>query len=217
MALSPYEQFRRALRDLNILAQQDIDLLWRSTGGDPAALMEILPEVVDTYGSAASSLSADWYDEMRADSGVRGSYTAFVPEPGDPGTAALVGWAQSRATSPEAFQALILGGLQRRITNFARDVVTDNAIRDTAATGWMRIGHGECAFCAMLISRGAVYTERSVKFHSHDDCNCGAAPAFNPDQISEIRGEFVPSARRRAESTKDADNQRARDWITTNL
>lgn len=217
MALSPYEQFRRALRDLNILSRRDIDALWRSVGADPKALMELLPELVDTYGSAAASLAADWYDEIRADSGAKGSYRALVPEPGDTGTSALVGWATSTATDEDAFKQLVLGGLQRRISNFARDTITSNSIRDPGADGWMRIGHGACDFCAMLIGRGAVYTKKSVQFHSHDDCNCGAAPAFNPEQVHKIRGEFVPSARRRSQETRDADNARVRAWIAANL
>lgn len=215
--MTPYEQFRRALRDLNILSQRDIDALWRSVGADPKALTDLLPELVDTYGSAAASLAADWYDDLRADSGARGSFTAFVPEPDSAGTSALVGWATATASDDESFQELILGGLQRRITNFARDTITTSSIRDPGAKGWMRIGHGECDFCAMLVGRGAVYTEKSVKFHSHDHCNCTAAPAFNPAQEHEIRGEFVPSARRRSDEQRNADNARVRDWIANNL
>lgn len=217
MPPSRYEQFRRALRDLNILAQRDVDLLWSSTGGDLAALAEVLPDVVQSYGSAAASIAADWYEDVRSDQLVAGSYTAILPEPSDPGVTQLLAWAQQEATDEVAFRALIAGGLQRRIANYGRDVVTHNAIRDPRAAGWMRVGHAGCDFCAVLISRGAVYTEASVKFHSHDNCTCGAAPAFNPDQVHQIRGEFTPSARQRSEETRAADNERLRGWIAKNL
>ena len=79
--MTPYEQFRRIIRDLNLDAQRDLQAIWRSVGGDPAALAEILAELVQTYGEAAAALSADWYDELRADTGVRAGFTAVVPVP----------------------------------------------------------------------------------------------------------------------------------------
>lgn len=215
--MTPYEQFRRVLRDLNLMAERDIRSLWRRFDGDPDALAEVLGEVVQTYGDAAASVSADWYDQLRADTGVRPGFSAVMPEPKNPGVGQLVGWATAKATDEEAFRSLILGGVQRRITNYSRDVITSSSIRDPRARGWMRIGTGECGFCAMLVSRGAVYTRESVDFASHDHCQCGAAPAFAPDQIEAVSAEFIPSARRRTDNIKQADADRAKRWIAANL
>ena len=215
--MTPYEQFRRIIRDLNLSAQRDLQQVWNASGGDPVALAEVLEELVRTYGSASASLAADWYDELRADTGVRPGFTAIVPEPAAPGISALVGWAAKTATDEDSFRSLIAGGLQRRITNYSRDVITQSSVRDPRARGWMRTGTGECGFCAMLISRGAVYTKATVDFASHDHCHCGAAPAWAPDQIEAVREEFVPSARRRSEAIKKADNDRAKRWIAANL
>lgn len=43
-----------------------------------------------------------------------------------------------------------------------------------AVEGWRRKSGGgkTCAFCSMLIGRGAVYSKQSVDFRSHDRCSC---------------------------------------------
>ncbi len=216
--MTPYEQFRRIIRDLNLDAQRDLQMIWRSVGGDPAALAEILAELVQTYGEAAAALSADWYDELRADTGVRPGFRAIVPEPREPGTSALVGWAAAEATTEDAFRSLIAGGIQKRITNYSRNTLVQSSLRDPRAKGWIRTGHGACGWCAMLISRSVLYTrEDTADFAAHDHCNCGVAPAWAPDQIKKVRDEFVPSARRRSEETKAADVARAKRWIENNL
>ena len=158
--MTPYEAFRRAIRDLNIQAQRDLLAVWRSSDGDPDALAAALAVVVQTYGGAAAALAADWYDELRADVGVRPGFRAVAPEPDDPGTLALIRWAAGEATNDGTFRSLVEGGVQKRITNYSRDVVMVSSVKDPQARGWMRIGNGACDFCAMLISRGAVYTKR---------------------------------------------------------
>lgn len=41
---------------------------------------------------------------------------------------------------------------------------------------WQRVMVGKsCAFCALLVSRGAVYSEKTVTFKSHANCDCSAA------------------------------------------
>lgn len=215
--MTPYEIFRRAIRDLNIQAQRDLEAVWRSSGGDPVALAEILADVVQTYGTTAAAVAAEWYNDLRADTGVRPGFSAVIPEPVEPGTTALVEWAAAKAASEESLKSLIAGGLQKRITNYSRDVVTTSSIRDPRARGWMRIGTPECDWCAVLIGRGAVYSEKSVQFKTHDYCDCDAAPGWLPGQIKEITNAFVPSARRRTAEMKQADVDRMNAWIRRNV
>lgn len=215
--MSPYEEFRRLIRDLNLQAQRDLQIIWQSVGGDPAALAEVLAEVVQTYGSASASVAADWYDQLRVNEGVRPGFTAVIPDPASPGTTQLVEWALAKATTEDTFRSMITGGVQRRITNYSRDVITTSSVQDPRARGWMRTGTGECGFCAMLVSRGAVYTKSTVDFASHDHCKCSAAPAWSPEQTQAVKAEFVPSARRRSEDTKQSDRDRAKAWINANL
>lgn len=220
MPLSRHEQFRRAVRDLGIVADGDLKVLWRHVrdGRDAKeALLDLLPDLVETYSLAAGSLAADYYDDVRDSVGAKGRFTAIVPETPDPGTRELVRWALGAATDGETFKSLIEGGFQKRIANGARRVVTVSSSQDRAARGWMRIGAGECDFCSLLVSRGSVYSEETADFAAHDHCNCSAAPAFDSEQIRSVRSEFVPSARRRSQANSEADNARVREWIAQNL
>lgn len=220
MALSRYERFRREVRDLGLEANADIAVLWRSVKdarNAKQALFDLLPEIVAAYHAAAASVAADFYDEVRQAAEARGTFSAIVDEPPDLGTNALVKWALDNAVDSASFQSHIAGGVSKRIANGARDVVMGTSIADPAAKGWMRVGTGECNFCAMLIARGAVYSEATVDFAPHDRCYCGAAPAFNPSQVKAVRSEYVPSARRRSEATRARDNARVREWIAKNL
>lgn len=220
MALSRYERFRREIRDLGIEAEKDVAILWRSLDdarGAKDALFDLLPELVAAYHGAAAAAAADFYDDVRKSAEAKGSFTAVLFDPPDLGTDELVKWSLATAADGESFQSLIAGGVTKRIANGARDVITRSSIADPAAKGWMRVGAGNCDFCAMLISRGAVYSEAAVDFASHDHCNCGAAPGFNQAQIKAVRSEFVPSARRKSEAVRDRSNARVRDWITDNL
>jgi hypothetical protein len=50
---------------------------------------------------------------------------------------------------------------------------------DREAKGWERIAEaGACDFCLMLSGRGAVYSEATSDFPSHDNCKCVASPVF---------------------------------------
>jgi hypothetical protein len=220
VALSRYERFRREVRDLGIEANKDIEILWRSmrdARGAKDALFDMLPEIVAAYHGASAAAAADFYDDVRDAAEARGRFIPVLMDPPDFGTDELVKWALSTATDGESFQSLIAGGVTKRIANGARDVVTRSAIMDPAAKGWMRTGAGNCNFCAMLIGRGAVYSEKTVDFASHDHCNCGAAPAFNSEQVKAVKSEYVPSAKRKSRRVHDRDNARARDWIADHL
>lgn len=193
-------------------ARRDLHALWgqvRDATEAQTALRDILPALIDTYGAAAATLAADWYDDLRDKTGVAGSFRAIPTEVKATGSDALVGWALTTATDYEAFQGLILGGTQRRIANFSRGTITGSSIEDPKAAGWQRVGSGECAFCAMLIGRGVVYSEASADFASHDHCNCSATPAF--DGESRPVKPFTPSS----QNITDADRSRVRDYLRT--
>ncbi len=173
---------RRETAGLVRLADRDLAALWRlvSNGASAeTALRDILPAIVEQYGAAGAAMAADWYDDQRDKAGARGRFGAVPIDASDRGTQALVGWALSTATDDAALQSLIFGGTQRRIADHVRGTVTGSSISDPGARGWMRVGDGKsCAFCQLLIGRGAVYTEASADFKSHDKCGCVPAPAF---------------------------------------
>lgn len=203
---------RDGVDGLTVLARRDLSALWHQVS-DAAqaqtAVHDILPALIDTYGVAAGALAADWYDELRAKVGVGGSFTAIPADIRDTGAHALVGWAVTTAQDFPAFRSLIEGGMQRRIANFSRATITGSAVADPKATGWQRVGSGECPFCAMLIGRGAVYTEASADFASHDHCRCSAVPTFK-GETRPVK-PYTPSSR----DITDADRARVRDYLRT--
>jgi len=170
-------------------------------------------------------LAAEWYDEIREENARGGkSFSAIVAElPRNTGADELVDWAAAKALTPESMVELALGGMQRRIANMSRATVIGSATYDPRADGWMRVGDGDnCPFCDMLISRGAVYTRDTVKFGTHDWCNCQAAPSFgSPADIFDV-DKYKRSKRRQYLQDRDPeayakDNARARAWILDNL
>jgi hypothetical protein len=178
-------QLRSGVASLATLAHADLDTLWRQVSDAETAremLKDILPALVETYGLAAGTFAADWYDERRDEVDAKGRFRAIVPDLGDSGTEALAGWGVAPLFQAEpdwvAARTLISGGLQRRIANMSRQTITTSSVADPQARGWQRVGGGGCDFCAMLIGRGAVYTEATADFESHDHCNCAAVPAF---------------------------------------
>lgn len=212
----PATQLRNAVARLSARADRDLASLWRQVG-DAAqareALKDILPAIVERYGSAAAVLAAEWYDQQRLKAGVSGRFLADPVDLGKLGTDELAGFAVgplfAKAPDWSAAQSLVSGGVQRRIANASRLTVTSAAAADPKAIGWQRTGTGKCAFCAMLIGRGAVYTEAGADFASHDHCGCAAVPAFE-GLVVPVR-PYVPSTR----NSTDADRARVRDYLRT--
>lgn len=210
------DQFRSDLDELTRLASLDLAALWRRVEDATIArelLADILPELVDVYGSAAGTLAADWYDDLRAEQEIDGRFRALVADlPDRAQTAALAGWAVDAMFSAEPDPAAALtaaqGGLQRLIANVGRGTVADSAIADPAARGWQRSASGGCGFCRMLASRGAVYSKSTVHFGGHDHCRCVAVPAFEGRERP-VK-PYTPTGR----DITDADRARTRAWMS---
>ena len=164
------------------LADADLSRLWRlvaSGASAEVALRDILPAIVTEYGAAGAAVAAEWYDQQREKAGASGRFQALPVGADDRGAQSLIGWALTTATDDNSLATLIAGGVQRRIADHARYTIARNSIEDKAARGWRRTGSGSsCSFCSLLLGRGAVYTEATADFSSHDHCNCGAEPAF---------------------------------------
>lgn len=179
-------QLREGVNGLALIAAGDLDALWRelTTAAEAReALQDVLPGLVDVYGSAAATFAADWYDDLRDEVNVAGRFTAVPVDAGDVGADVLARWGIAPLFDAEpdwaAARTLIAGGLQRRIADQARQTITGSSLLDPAATGWMRVGDGHsCDFCRMLLGRGSVYSSETVKFRSHDHCGCSAAPEW---------------------------------------
>lgn len=210
-------ELRQATIDLSTLAAADLRRLWREVDTAEAArdaLIDVLPALIDTYGLAASAVAADWYDELRDELEIPGRFTAVPVEPRPETGESLAKWAVDPLFQPEPdwhrAQVLVEGGLQLRIAGVVRDTVTGSSVRDPQAQGWQRAGLGSCPFCAMLIGRGAVYSQATAGFASHDNCKCVAVPAFNGHPVP-VK-PYTPSSR----TITDADRARVREYLAAN-
>ena len=71
------------------------------------------------------------------------------------------------------------GAAMRHTLGGGRQTITDTVAADPKAFGWARATSGRtCHFCAMLASRGPVFSEDSVHFDAHDHCSCTAEPVY---------------------------------------
>lgn len=96
----------------------------------------------------------------------------------------------------------------RHVQDGGRNTVQYTVENDDVATGWRRIGKGEnCKFCNMLIGRGEVYNARTVKFASHDNCNCSVEPAFGGTPANVM--QFEASKRNNSPESK----QKLKDYL----
>lgn len=71
---------------------------------------------------------------------------------------------------------------KRAALSGARDTVVRLSRSDDRARGFARISDGSpCSFCAMLVSRGPVYTSSTAGFDTHDGCGCLPRPFYGYD------------------------------------
>lgn len=203
--LSEVESHRRSIADLSTLAERDLRVFIGSLGVDgprkiAAAAREYLPELSATYTLAASTLAADWYEDVRESAAIVTAYTATTLEP--PETDALQG-AIGYALVPLFSETVETGTATERLANLASGLVTaadrqtveSNAARDRSRPRFARHASANaCAFCAMLATRGAEYrseesalrvtlsrprNKRKIGEKYHDDCHCTVVPVWD--------------------------------------
>lgn len=175
-------------RALNLVADAAVATslqLLRSTSGTAEQrrfeLLGGVPEIVSYYADGSAALAADFYDDERAAAGVAGAFASdLVIADRTVKLRRAIAWSAEPLFSGDDVLALkrLSGVVQAEAARPYRDTITGNTERDPQAIGWRRVASGGCKFCAMLAARGAVYTEATARFASHEHCHCTAAPAF---------------------------------------
>lgn len=110
----------------------------------------------------------------------------------------------------------------RHVEMAGRETVLQAVEEDDECRGWARVASGRetCAFCLLLVSRGAVYKDEQTagrgpnerfigegQFKFHDRCDCIAVPVFDVKNWPG-KAEFLVASRLYRESTKGAKSNK---------
>lgn len=161
MTVSPSER-QYILSQIGRLAEQDLASLWARASELPSDefrefVTEAFPELADPFAALASETATAWYDETP-------SVSNYIAEAGPLPVAAQLQasatWALG-ATGTDGLSRLE-GTLQRAVFDAARDTVLFNIGREPGARWARHASANACAFCAMMATRGAVYTSKAA-------------------------------------------------------
>lgn len=107
----------------------------------------------------------------------------------------------------EAARSLFLGMFHEAVLTGGRRTIQEWAAKDTRATGWRRVSDGDpCAFCAMLVTRGPVYTSEKTALHAdtvsgkyHAHCGCTVEVVYGDWTPTEQEQRWIDDYYRAAE------------------
>lgn len=198
--------FRRVVNDLLALVAAAFEALRQLTAA-------FLGEHAQAEGHAVEPVLAAWNTEQVSESlRIRGPvvFKEIMETTGDPDQA-LTSMAKAL---PVAASRQALAGERRTV---------EATIEDSAEiAGWRRVGDGDpCAFCAMLISRGAVYKNAAsagdARFGGmayHDQDGCTAVPLYEhedePAEVADLYQQWLDATR--GKSGDDALRAWRRYW-----
>lgn len=189
---------RAAQADLAVDTVAQMMRLWplldiADLDGSYGRWMAAVRGVVDAQHSRSATLAARYYSQLRALKAPK-DVARFEPVLADALDARAVAHAMLVAGPVKVKQIIgsgrgVVQATQVAMTHSAgvaarfaaaggRDTVASSTRADPVAKGWARVGAGDCAFCAMLIARGPVYSEASARFEAHTGCRCSAEPVF---------------------------------------
>jgi hypothetical protein len=182
-------------------------------------LLEFVPVLTSTYGDAAATVAADWYDDVRASEGVRGRFAATLADP-FPAEAveARVRFGASHlfTATPALMLPFLSGAVDEYVLQPGRDTIQRSAVADPAASGWHRqASAGACNFCRMLAGRGGVYRQETAAFAAHGNCGCVAVPSWDADAPEVPVEAYVASERtsRMSPEQKERHTARVREYL----
>lgn len=219
------ERVRRAQAALAARARRDVARVWPKVVALPAprvapVMAEVLEAVAEKYGPAAGAIAADYYDELREGAKASGRFAPAVAAlPEAERFKSLAGWGAGPLFGAEPDSALALsrmsGGLSRIVQNVGRDTITDAVVSDPAGPTYARHASANaCAFCAMLATRGPIYTSSSnagtLGSKYHDDCHCTVVPVFPGQTYRE-----APYVKRWREAYAESPSGKTKEVLST--
>ncbi|QSY58710.1 EndoU domain-containing protein [Bifidobacterium imperatoris] len=223
------DRHRRNQVRLAITADSQARRLWDSTldlddlkGSQPIWKNAML-NLLQTWWQVSAETAADYLPRFREAETGDGSFETAVPRFDRKRMAGQVDWLGAtnvlwhiaRGETQEAAYAtarsLFLGVFHEAVLTGGRTTIEHWAKKDTRAIGWRRVSDGDpCAFCAMLVTRGPVYTsaekaglsaKTGKKYHPH--CGCTVEVVYGDWKPSEQEQQWIDEYYRAAESLPD--------------
>lgn len=164
---------------------------------DPAdirnALLDLVPAIARKYGNMGSVAAAEWYEQMRA-KWIKEDYTVdttYDPDdvPMRQTVRRLAGnlWDGKDGTpaDPDAMLRGLHAAMDRWVKAGGRETIERATRHDPSKPRYARVPQGAktCAFCAMLASRGFVYSSAEAAGGDmnkyHHDCDCEIIPSWD--------------------------------------
>lgn len=120
------------------------------------------------------------------------------------------------------------GGISsRQVLSGGRLAISQTGAGDQRAIGWRRVTDGNpCTFCAMLASRGPVYSrtttqgdierpsrEGGVKLLYHGHCGCTAEIVYGEWKPTDAELLYIEEYEKAAQQAEDEDGRRTQDTV----
>lgn len=198
------QEHRRQQLTLRAATLRDLVALWATI--DPANLAgtigpftQAAAVLVRARNRDSSGLAARYFRTFRTVEGIAGTATARLAQvpAAEAVTGALRGSAltgiinaRKRGLSPASAArnglVKVSGSAANLVIGGSRDTILGSIVADPAGARWQRITAGDpCAFCALIASRGAVFTAETSDFESHDHCACEPEPAYPGSRMTD--------------------------------
>lgn len=187
------ESHRLAQVKLKALTVSDTSRLWtRFDVENPfRSWGEIEPSVLNLIGTrrrASALLTGRYFERFHTAEGAPGRpvvrLAAQLADDELVSNLRLVGpvWAERSGNAALAFSN-VSSEIARRVLEGGRVTLVQSAQATPSCRGYYRVSDGApCAFCALLIARGAVYTDDTADFEAHRGCGCTGEPLYRLDQ-----------------------------------
>lgn len=185
------------------------------------SLLVAVPQFVDDFGSSASAVAMDFYDEARFEAGATTRFRAV--EGVNPYLTAVEPMVRRAAgalwtEAPEATLQTLTASAPKYALAAPRETILENANRDPEADGWRRETRGAtCEFCKALAARGGVYREATASFAAHAHCDCAAVPNFDTSLPAVPAAAYKLSARttKMSPAQRALHRKRTSEWIAS--
>ena len=156
----------------------------RDSAGAAAGYQERFRKAEQVAGKAAIRLAAPLPQEIALNA-LRGAGLSGIINARKAGLSPQAAARNGLVKMVGQMSSLVLGG--------GRDTIIEAVAADPQVSHWQRVTSGEpCAFCAMLATRGAVFSADTADFEAHDHCSCSAEAAYE--------GSAMPLTSQRLES-----------------